>query len=151
MTLYTPGGISDDYYLNIQPAAPGIFLSGTAGPLTGIPVVLKAASQTLVTPSNPIHGGDDLTIYATGLGVTSPLVEAGNPAPSAPPALANIAPAVHLGAIPVAVSFAGLAPGQVGVFQINLKVPAHPPSGADVPLSISQAGVTTAVGVRVVD
>ena len=151
MTLYTPGGISDDYYLNVLSAAPGIFLSGSAGTLMGIPVVIKAANQELVTPSNPIHPGDDVVIYAAGLGVTSPVVEAGNPSPSAPPALAAITPDVRLGDVPLAVSYAGLAPGQIGVYQINVKVPAHPPSGVDVPLTITQAGVTAAVSVRVVN
>jgi uncharacterized protein (TIGR03437 family) len=151
MTLYTPGGISDDYYLNVVPAAPGIFLSGTAGPLTGIPVVVKASNQQLVTPSNPIHPGDDLTIYAAGLGATSPVVEAGNPAPSAPPALVVIATDVRLGDVPLAVSYAGMAPGQIGVYQVNVRAPDHPPSGVDVPLTITQAGVTASVAVRVVE
>ena len=151
MTLYTPGGISDDFYLNVQPAAPGIFLSGTAGPLTGIPVVIKAANQELVTPSNPIHPGDDVVIYAVGLGATSPVVEAGNPAPSAPLALATIAPDVSLGGVPLAVGYAGLAPGLIGVYQVNVKVSGHPQSGVDVPLTITQGGVTAGVTVRVVD
>ena len=151
MTLYTPGGISDDYYLNVVPTAPGIFLSGTAGPLTGIPLVIKASNQQLVTPSNPIHAGDDVTIYAAGLGPTSPIVEAGSPAPSAPPALVTIAIDVRLDGAPLAVSYAGMAPGQIGVYQINARAPDHPPAGVEVPLTITQGGLTASVGVRVVD
>ena len=151
MTLYTPGGISDDYYLNLQLAAPAIFLSGTAGPLTGIPVVVKASNQQLVTPSNPVHGGDDLVIYAAGLGATSPLIEAGNPAPASPPALVTIAPDVRLGGVPLAVSYAGLAPGMIGVYQINVRAPDHVAGGDDVPLTIAQAGASASVSVRVVN
>ena len=151
MTLYTPGGVSDDYYLNVTLAAPAIFHSGTAGPLTGIPVVIKATNQQLVTPSNPVHSNDEIWIYATGLGETSPEVAAGNPAPSAPPALAVLAPDVRLGDVPLAVSYAGLAPGQIGVYQINARAPAKVTTGTEVPLTITQGGVTASVTVRVVD
>ena len=151
MTLYTPGGASDDYYFNVQSLAPAVFQSGTAGPLTGIATVVKASNQQLVTPSNPIHGGDWIVIYATGLGATSPAVAAGLPAPYAPPAWAVVSPDVTLGGVPLAVSYAGLAPGEVGVYQINAQVPPKPPEGNQVPLTINQGGVTASVVERVID
>jgi uncharacterized protein (TIGR03437 family) len=151
MTLYTPGGVSDDYYVNVTSTAPAVFLSGTAGPLTDIPVVIKASNLQLVTPTNPVHANDEIWIFATGLGVTSPEVPAGTAAPSAPPALAILAPDVRLGGVPLAVSYAGLTPGQVGVYQINARAPAKAPTGSEVPLTIAQGGVTTSVNVRVVD
>lgn len=150
MTLYTPGGSSDDYQLNVQPVAPAVFQSGTAGPITGIPTVVKASNQQLVTPSNPIHGNDWIVIYATGLGITSPAVPAGLPAPYSPLAIAVVAPDVSLGGVPLAVSYAGLAPGEVGVYQINAHVPFKPFEGDQVPLTITQSGVTASVAVRVV-
>ncbi|HLI85181.1 MAG TPA: hypothetical protein VKV17_14780 [Bryobacteraceae bacterium] len=151
MNLYTPGGESDDYYMNVQPVAPAIFQDGTAGPLTGIPIIIKASNQQLVTPTNPIHPGDVITIYTTGLGLTSPQVPAGWPAPLSPPALPLIAPAVQLGGVAMSISYAGLAPGEVGVYQINAQAPAKLPIGDQVPLTINQAGVSTSVDVRVVD
>jgi uncharacterized protein (TIGR03437 family) len=151
LTLYTPGGTSDDYGLNIQPVAPAIFQSGVAGPLTGIPVVVKVGNQQLVTPANPIHSGDVLTIYAAGLGSTSPQIEAGLPAPVAPPAVTMVFPVIRLGGVPMAVAYAGLAPGEVGVYQINARAPSRAPQGDQVPLTLTQAGVTTSVSVRVVD
>jgi uncharacterized protein (TIGR03437 family) len=151
LTLYTPGGTSDDYHLNLQPVAPAIFRSGTAGPLTGIPVVVKASNQQLVTPTNPIHSGDIITIYATGLGSTSPQIEAGLPAPFAPLAVTTVLPDIRLGGVAMAVSYAGLAPGEVGVYQINTRAPARAPQGDQVPLSLTQGGITTSVNVRVVD
>jgi uncharacterized protein (TIGR03437 family) len=151
LTLYTPGGTSDDSYLNVQPVAPAIFQTGAAGPLTGIPVVVKASNQQLVTPTNPIHSGDVITIYATGLGSTSPQVEAGLRAPFSPLAVATLPPDVQLGGIPLAVAYAGLAPGEVGVYQINARAPARAPQGDLVPLTITQAGASTSVNVRVVD
>jgi uncharacterized protein (TIGR03437 family) len=53
LTLYTPGGESDDYYLNLQSVAPAIFKSGVAGPITGIPVIVKASNQQLVNAREP--------------------------------------------------------------------------------------------------
>jgi len=151
LTLHTPGGTSNDYPLNVQPVAPGIFQNGTAGPLTGIPAVVKASNQQLVTPANPIHSGDVFTIYATGLGSTSPEVEAGLPGPAVPPAITVVPPDVRLGGVPLAVSYAGLAPGLVGVYQINAQAPGKAPEGNQVPLTVTQSGVTASVNVRVVD
>ena len=61
-----------------------------------------------------------------------------------------VEPAVSLGGVPLAVSYAGLAPGEVGVYQINAQAPAKPPEGDQVPLTITQSGVTASVAVRVV-
>jgi uncharacterized protein (TIGR03437 family) len=47
--------------------------------------------------------------------------------------------------------FAGMAPGEVGVYQINAKVPPSITAGLSVPLVISQGGVNTTIQVRVVD
>jgi uncharacterized protein (TIGR03437 family) len=151
MTLYTPGGSSDDYFLNVQPVAPAVFQSGTAGPLTGLPVVVKASNQQLVTPTNPLHSGDVITIYVNGMGATSPAVEAGLPSPFAPLAVTVATPDVRLGGAPLSVSYAGLVPGEVGVYQINAQVPAKAPEGSQVSLTIAQAGVTTSVAVRVIE
>jgi uncharacterized protein (TIGR03437 family) len=65
--------------------------------------------------------------------------------------VAVVAPDVQLGGMPLAVSYAGLAPGEVGVYQINAQVPARAPTGNQVPLTVTQAGVVASVGVRVVD
>ncbi|HLK67127.1 MAG TPA: hypothetical protein VKU19_27020 [Bryobacteraceae bacterium] len=151
LTLYTPGGVSDDFYVNLTPTAPAIFQSGTAGPLTGIPLVIKVSNAQLITPTNPIHPSDEISIYATGLGATSPEVAVGTAAPSNPLAAAVAVPDVRLGNLSMNVSYAGLAPGLVGVFQINARAPAKAPSGTEVPLTVSQGGVTTSVNVRVVN
>ena len=150
MTLRTPGGISDNFNFSILPAAPSIFRSGTAGPQTGLATVIRADNGLLVTPTNPIHPSDTVIIYATGLGRTSPPLDAGLPAPSDPLTSALIAPAVTLGGVPLNVTFAGLVPGQVGVYQINATVPGGVPLGLEIPLAINQAGTATSLAVRVV-
>jgi uncharacterized protein (TIGR03437 family) len=150
MTLHTPGGISDNFNFTIYPAAPSIFRTGTAGPQTGLATVVRADNGQLVTPTNPLHPGDSIVIYATGLGVTKPAVDAGLPAPSDPLASAVIPPNLYLGGVGMNVSYAGLVPGQVGVYQINATVPVKAPEGVSIPLIVDQGGVYTELDVRVV-
>lgn len=149
MVLRTPGGVSDNYYLTILPGAPSVFRS-EAGPLTDVPTVFRALNGELVTGSNPIHPDEAVIIFLTGLGRTEPALEAGLPAPSEPLARVVIEPQVTLGGVPLMVGYAGLAPGQVGVYQINCWVPGNVPEGMDIPLEIAQGGSTTSLLVRVV-
>lgn len=145
MTLRSPAGVSNNLTFTVFAAAPSVFRTAAA-----IPTVVRALNGELVTPSNPVHPEDWLVIYATGLGVTTPLVDAGQPAPFDPLASALIRPEVTLGGEPLGVAYAGLVPGQVGVYQINVFVPYWVPLGWQMPLTISQAGSTTSLGVRVV-
>jgi uncharacterized protein (TIGR03437 family) len=150
LSIHTPGGVSNNFNFTVGVAAPSVFLSGTAGPLTGLPTIVRTSNNQLVTPTNPIYFNDTLTIYANGLGMTSPQVAAGSPAPTSPLANAVIQPTVTLGGVNLSVSYAGLTPGGVGVYQINANVPFGVPQGLSVPLVISQAGATSSVNVRVV-
>jgi uncharacterized protein (TIGR03437 family) len=150
LVLYTPGGISNNYNLTLTSDAPSVFLSGVAGPETGIATVVRSANNQLVTPTNPIHPGDQIVIYATGLGATLPSVQAGAAAPSKPLAVVTDTPVVTLGGVPLTLEFAGLAPGEVGVYQINVAVPHSIAQGMSVPLTITQSGGSTSMNVRVV-
>jgi uncharacterized protein (TIGR03437 family) len=150
MILYTPGGVSDNFYVTVPPTAPAVFLSGVAGPETDLPTVFRADTGLLVTTSNPIHRGDALIIYLTGMGAVAPLVTNGYPGPSNPLANALAAPTVEIGGVPLSVSYAGLAPGEVGVYQINAAVPASVPQGLSLPLTITQGGFTHSENVRVI-
>ena len=153
LILRTPGGVSNNLNLQVLPAAPGVFMSGAAGPETNLPTVVRSDNGLLVTDSNPIHknGNEYVVIYLTGLGQTNPAVGDGLPAPSNPLAIALNVPTVSLGGVQIPVAYYGLTPGEVGVYQINAKVPSNIPTGLSIPLSITQGSVTTSVSVRVVD
>ncbi len=153
LVLRTPGGQSNSYDLVIDPNAPSVFLSGTAGPVANIPTVVRNDDNELVTPSHPIHrkSNTDLVIYLTGLGPTSPAVATGQPGPFGPLALSVTQPTVTLGGVDLPVLFSGLAPGLVGVDQINVSVPVSVPDGMSVPLEITQGAVSTSIPERVVD
>jgi uncharacterized protein (TIGR03437 family) len=151
MTLRTPGGVSDNFNFTIFSAAPSIFRSGTAGPDTGLATIVRTDNNQFVTPTNPIHPNDSLVIYATGLGRTLPAVDAGLPSPADPLGAAIIPPVVTLAGVPLNVVFAGLVPGEVGVYQINVTVPLRVPQGLNMPLVIDQGGSSTTLSVRVVN
>jgi uncharacterized protein (TIGR03437 family) len=150
MILRTPGGTSNVFQFPVLESAPAIFRSGTAGPDTGLPTIFRAKNYELVTPSNPIHGEDIIIIYLTGLGHTAPAVDTGAAAPSDPLALVLTKPNITLGGEPLSIQYAGLVPGQVGVYQINAFVPFWVKSGMQVPLELSVGTQKVSLLVRVV-
>src|SRR5207249_6231809 len=115
-----------------------------------VPTVMRSSNNLLVTDTNPVHRNDELVIYLTGMGAVTPLVDTGLPAPSDPLAEAQTIPGVRLGGMTLPIEFAGLAPGEVGVYQINARVPGNAPQGLTVPLTISQGFGEHTFSVRVV-
>jgi uncharacterized protein (TIGR03437 family) len=103
---------SADTAVTVADTAPAIFPSGvwhgTGGP---------------VTNASPVRAGEALVIYLTGLGQVKGNIGTGQAAPAAP--LSSVlAPAeVEIGDRPVTPFFAGLTPGLVGVYQVNVMVP----------------------------
>ncbi|MGA9625895.1 MAG: hypothetical protein WBL65_17185 [Bryobacteraceae bacterium] len=85
--------------------------------------------------SHPAQVGDVLTIYAIGLGPTNPAVGTNVPAPGSEPlARLSVTPVVNFGSdifgtISATPSYAGLSPGSVGLYQVNVAIPAGVLSG----------------------
>ncbi len=150
MILRTPGGIGNNYNLQVQPTAPSIFRTGQAGPDSSIPTVVRQTNGELVTLSNPIHPEDMIVIFLTGMGNTLPAIDAGVPAPADPLSAAIVPPVLDIAGVQLTVTYAGLSPGQVGVYQINATVPRSVKEGVSQSLRITQGGSTTTVQVRVV-
>ncbi len=149
MSLHTPGGVSDNYNLTILPTAPSIFRANIADDYVA-PTVMRVENQQVVTPANPVRSNDTLVIYLTGMGKTTPEIPAGVPAPAEAPEVLT-PPQVDIGGVALAVESAGLAPGEIGVYQIRVYVPHVVPKGFDQPLRILQGSYSTTVGVRVID
>ncbi len=85
-------------------------------------------------PAYPAKPGDTLTIYAIGFGPTAPDVASGQAAPSSPLALVTPTPTVNFGAnvissVVVTPFFAGLAPGSVGLYQLDVTIQPNAPTG----------------------
>lgn len=151
MILRTPGGVSDNFNFSILPTAPGIFRQTIEGLGDNVPTILNGRNGLLATGSNPLKRDDTITIYLTGLGRTSPPIDEGLPGPAEPLARALVEPKVLLGGHELPIIYAGLTPGQVGVYQINARVSRTVPVGMQIPLNIEQGGYTTAVSVRVIE
>lgn len=151
LSIQSAGGKSESFNLPVLPAAPAIFHSGSAGPMTGIATVVRKKNNELVTASNPIHPEDELVIYLTGMGDVSPAIESGVAAPADPASGVVIAPQVALGSTNLDVQFAGTVAGKIGVYRIDVKVPFRVnQTGWEVPLTINQGGSTSQLLVRVI-
>lgn len=88
--------------------------------------------------SNPARRGQVIQIYATGSGAVTPQPADGAAAASDPLSKTPEDPAVFVGGRLAAIQFTGLAPGFVGVWQINAVIPADGPTGRDVSLVVLQ-------------
>lgn len=95
-------------------------------------LALAADAAGVTRPARP---GEHVRIYASGLGEAEVELAAGMPAPvDKPIGLKNRATVVWNGQ-EIEPLFAGLVPGTVGVFQLDLEVP-HGAAGTDVPLFV---------------
>jgi uncharacterized protein (TIGR03437 family) len=121
--------------LAIQAASPGIFQSVQSDGVTR--AVMLRPDGSFVTPQNPARRGENLIAFATGLGVTNPLVATNGVA--APGAI--VAPqgtvVVGLAGAGVPLVSAQLSYDVVGLWLVTFSVPSDVRTGTDVPFSIS--------------
>jgi len=120
---------SNEIFLPIADASPGIFTSGSGA---GQAAAVNASTGAFNAADAPAARGDILTFFATGLGETDP-----------------IRSRVLIGEREAEILFAGrILPG---VVQFNVRIPPSAPIGPSVPVSLrigsftSQAGVTIAL------
>jgi len=94
-------------------------------------VVVHNVDYTLVTPSKPLVAGEYAFLYAAGLGrVTNTPATAAGATGVAPYSTTQTSVGVRVANLPAEVQFAGLAPGFVGVYQVNFRMPTGVPSGS---------------------
>jgi uncharacterized protein (TIGR03437 family) len=127
--------------ITIAAAAPALFVGNAPF------AIATHADNSLVTPDAQAHAGEIVVLYATGLGSTLP-----NPEPDEIPRTA--APVAHLsdlkvllGGMPVdagLVKYAGLTPGSIGLYQVNVALPGRPPG--DVEVRVAIGGQASAAG-----
>jgi uncharacterized protein (TIGR03437 family) len=143
VVVRTGGGVAVAETITAE-AAPGVFSADQSGGGQGI-VVLGSSPSVIAGPNNPAARGEVVIIYAAGLGLTQPGVNASEAAPSNPLARVAREVTVTIGGQEAAVSFAGLTPGFSGLYQLNVTVPAGAPVGSAVPVVVSVAGASSAV------
>jgi len=125
----------------IQNFAPGIFTADQSGKgqgsITNALTGQLAAPSGMVANAEPVKHGDYISIYCTGLGWVDNPPPDGAPAPATSLVKTIVWPIVTIGAAPATVTFSGLAPGFIGLNQINAQIPKTAPTGDAVPLTIS--------------
>jgi len=127
LRVTTPSGFTE-VPVNISEAAPGIFAP------------VQHANGVNVSAAAPARAGETLVVFATGLGlVDNTVLEAGQLSPSLPLANSTTGVMVQLGGMTIAPDFAGLAPGFVGLYQVNVKLPADLPP-TSYPLRLAAKG-----------
>jgi uncharacterized protein (TIGR03437 family) len=134
LTLSTPVAI------NVADAQPGVFASGGSAIVQDF---RGTAPPFLVTSSAPAHAGDALVIYCAGLGVTNPPAGDGVASPASPTAQTQSPVTVTIGGQNATVLYAGLVAGLVGLYQVNVTMPAGVAAGNAVPVLLTVAGQTS--------
>jgi uncharacterized protein (TIGR03437 family) len=123
--------------ITVAAVSPGIFLLGSnvQGAIVNLP------DGTINSPDFPAQRGQFISVYSTGLGATvlrNGLQAAG----------ANVS-VVVIG-VTVPASFAGLTPGFVGLYQVNVQLPASLPPTLTGTLALQQSGqISNVVGLAV--
>lgn len=117
-------------------ASPAVYIVNGGAP------AVQNSNFTLNGASNPAKTGDNILVYLDGSGAVSPAVPDGAASPQAP--LANVtAPfSAVIANKPATVTFAGLAPGFVGLVQMNITIPTGLSTGS-YPLLITIDGQTS--------
>jgi uncharacterized protein (TIGR03437 family) len=98
-----------DFY--IPPDAPlgaaNLVISNALGTSTPIAVSITAVAPGIFSAGfeQPVHAGDSISIFGTGLGAAPELAQ------------------VTIGGLPAPVTFSGAAPGLLGINQVNAQVP----------------------------
>jgi uncharacterized protein (TIGR03437 family) len=103
LAVVTPSSVQASTTVNIKPIQPGIF-----------PGAVLRAGTTLNAATTAVHAGDYIEVYCTGLGPTEL---------SGGLQWTVRTPTAFVGAAPATVTFSGLAPGFVGLYQVDVQVP----------------------------
>ncbi len=144
--------VSGQSTYTVVPFSPAIFTMNQTG--TGQATIQIANTSIVAAPtgqfpnvkSRPAKRGEEVVIYATGLGLVDAVLNGtitnGDPAPSNPVAHTLTVPTVTFGGVAGHVLFSGLTPGLVGLNQINVNVPSNAPTGNAVNVQINMVDTT---------
>ena len=145
LVISVDGVSSDPFPVDVTATAPGIFTyDPTGGTLD--PTLLQAVIQNppdynnsnINSPSNPAPAGSVIVVYMDGTGAVQTPLGDGEAADGMNPATA--VSSATIGGEAAEVQYLGLTPGDVGLAQANIRIPADLPS-ADYPLVLTVGGL----------
>ncbi len=134
------GQQGNNVFVQIVAAAPKLFKA------TSIDSKIVYADPT--GPLTPVRRGTPIVIYSLGFGQSTPPATSGVPAPGT--TLLNITPKPSVafgtgipdtGGITVSPDFVGLTPTTVGLYQVNVTIPATAPLGSRVAVQVSGGNI----------
>jgi uncharacterized protein (TIGR03437 family) len=135
---------------------PGIYTLDFSGAGQGIAEI--AGTTLLAAPagngSRPVQRGSEyLEIFATGLGPVvgtdgEPAPPDGTSAPLTPIYQTTAIVTATVSGVSAPVSFSGLTPSLVGLYQVNVQVPAAAPPGDAVPLTLAVTDAVTGKSIQ---
>ncbi|HLH38620.1 MAG TPA: hypothetical protein VKX39_05685 [Bryobacteraceae bacterium] len=146
LTVTTAAGNSAVYPITINTAQPGLLASPAfnIGGTQYVVAILPDGSYALPTgvipgvATRPARAGETVTLYGIGFGPVTPNVPAGRVASGSNQLLLPVQ--FLFGQASATVSYAGLSPGAVGLYQFNVTVPNV--SGSATPLKVAVGSVT---------
>ncbi len=121
-------------------------LPDTTAEAIGLPINCSDGGvDPLAFCAEPVRAGDTLSVFVTGLGRATiggdpdgTVLPTGELAPEALPLFETVhTPAVTFGEVPGTVRFSGLAPGNAGLYQVNVEVPQGVPTGDAVSMTLT--------------
>jgi len=104
----------------VNSTTPGVFTVPAGG--IGYAAALHSSDFSLVTQQNPAKIGETIAVFVTGLGDVFPTVPDGAAGPSSLSKTTNTITADVSGTT-ATVTYAGLAPGLAGLYQVNVTIP----------------------------
>jgi uncharacterized protein (TIGR03437 family) len=140
VTNPSTGQIIASNFFRIDQFAPGLFTADGSGSNQ-----LAALNQdnTVNSQTNPAKAGSIIQLFGTGVGDVTGAPPSGSAAPSELLPTSDT-PIVYINGMQVPVSYSGLAPGFIGLWQINAQIPASAPTpDQPVPVAVLYQGINT--------
>ena len=146
VTVRYGGGSSNPVNLTTQTAKPGLF---TINP-SGLGQLEAVNADGTLNKNEPAPRGSEITVYASGLGATSPAITAGEAPTSKPTPVAFNAVSATVAGLNANVADASLVPDRPGVYAVRISIPAAVPIGpVDVRISAASSSSQSGAFIRV--
>jgi uncharacterized protein (TIGR03437 family) len=134
VVVTTAGGVSTAYSIQVNSVEPGLLaipsfvINGNQNVVAlfsntytfVLPVGISGASTARAKP------GDNITLYGIGFGLVTPAIPAGQIVQQSTQLQNSIS--ITFGGVPATITYAGLGPANVGLYQFNVIVPNIAPS-----------------------
>jgi uncharacterized protein (TIGR03437 family) len=140
VTVQTDATVSAPQQVPVADAAPGLATTDQTG--SGQGAILNQ-DASLNFAGNPAARGSVISLFGTGEGLVAPQLLSGDLSISTPFSTPVGTVAVTIGGQPAEITYAGAAPlAPIGIFQINVKIPAAVTTGPAA-VTVSVGGIAT--------